>query len=232
MSKIVIGPRPTMGCCHLRGTASGSRRRGRYGRHIGVVLAIAAVVGTLAALVTVALTWRMRQKMDDAAAQARRSQEAAQQAHQEAMRQAAELLEHTRKQHKEEMASRRGSLVREQRLARARQMETVSELLADLGEVLDKENERGLRPDGRLGTLNVPTRVPAARSRLEAAVANLVLLGGPFLTESNRVATSSEFVHEDSLRSALYNAQSEITRRAREEVEVGVERGLIDLENE
>jgi len=174
----------------------------------------------------------MRQKMDDAAEQARESQEAAQQAHQETIRQATELLEQTRKQHKEEMDARRGALIREAQLARARQMETVSELLADLGELLDRESERGLRPDGNLGTLNTPTRVPATRSRLEAAVANLVLLGGPLLRESNRVATSSEFVHEDSLRSALYSAQAEITRRASEEVEVGIERGLIDIENE
>ena len=184
---------------------------------MNVLLAVAAVVGTLAALTTVWFASRTVQKADKTIELMGAQLEAARTAHAELLREQRAAFEQDRPAHVDEIARAEAARTEEQRLARLRQTDRVAEILDDLARVLTEEES--LRPDGKLTHINLPTRVPTIRQRLKTALAGLTLIGGPPLAACWQVAEGSEFVTDDQLRGAIYSAMHEVASRLYGEVQ-------------
>jgi hypothetical protein len=175
---------------------------------MSIVLVIAALVGTGAALVTVLFAAMTVKRMDTTIGLMAEQRAAQDVAHKQQIGELQAMLTQAHASHEDEMAERKHALSEELRLARLTQIGRVNETLAEISRILLEEEH--LRPDGKLGHINIPTRLYAAKQRLRADVASVLLMGGPHLARSTHVASGPEFVFVDDLRSAIYSAAEEV----------------------
>ena len=175
---------------------------------MNVLLAVAAIVGTIAALTTVWFASRTVRRADKTIELMGTQLEAARAAHAELLSEQRAAFEQDRQARADEIAQAEVSLAEEQHLARLRQTDRVAEILDVLARVLTEEES--LRPDGKLTHINLPTHIPTIRQRLKTALAGLTLVGGPPLAACWQVAEGSEFGTDHRLRGAIYNAMHEV----------------------